>query len=78
MKHKCRFSSLRRVSPAGGNSKNISVLVKSCSCGAIVAAYPERLTYFEKRWLQRVNKQYESENKDFSDWEYSVSRDVQQ
>ena len=67
-----------RTSPAGGNRRNISVLVKSCSCGQIQSIHPERLTYHEKRWIKRVNKRcdtyYDDEDKDFSDWERDISR----
>jgi hypothetical protein len=68
---------LMRTSPAGGNRRNVSVLVKSCPCGSLQSIHPEKLNYFERRWIQRVNKRsesyHENEDKDFSDWEHDIS-----
>jgi len=54
--HACRFSGHKRVSPAGGNRHNISVIVSECRCGKYHAKYPAMLTYWERRWINRLNE----------------------
>jgi hypothetical protein len=60
--HRCRFSGHKRVSPAGGNRHNVSVIVGECSCGKLRAKFPEKLTYLEKRWIARVNHRIDCQN----------------
>lgn len=60
--HKCRFSGHKRISPAGGNRHNVSVIVAKCSCGKLRAKYPEKLTYWDNRWIARVNHRVDCQN----------------
>jgi hypothetical protein len=60
--HGCRFSGHKRTSPAGGNRHNVSVIVAECSCGKLRAKCPEKLTYWDKRWIARVNHRIDCQN----------------
>lgn len=60
--HGCRFSGHKRTSPAGGNRHNVSVIVAECSCGKLRAKYPEKLTYWDNRWIARVNHRIDCQN----------------
>ena len=60
--HECRFSGHKRTSPAGGNRHNVSVIVAECSCGKLRAKYPEKLTYWDNRWIARVNHRIDCQN----------------
>ncbi len=60
--HGCRFSGHKRVSPAGGNRYNVSVIVAECSCGKLRAKYPKKLTYWDNRWIARVNHRIDCQN----------------
>lgn len=53
--HVCKFSGHKRASPCGGNRHNVSVIIGECSCGKIQAKYPEKNSYWENRWIDRVN-----------------------
>jgi len=60
--HGCHFSGHKRISPAGGNRRNVSVIVAECSCGKFRAKYPEKLTYWDRRWIARVNHRIDCQN----------------
>jgi hypothetical protein len=60
--HGCRFSGHKRTSPAGGNRHNVSVIVAECSCGKLRAKFPEKLSYWDKRWIARVNHRIDCQN----------------
>ncbi len=57
--HECRFFGHMRASPAGGNRRNVSVIIATCSCGKIRAKFPEKLTHWDARWIERVNRRVE-------------------
>jgi hypothetical protein len=53
--HECQFARRMRVAPCGGNRHNVSVLVGACKCGRLGAVNPEKLNWFQRRWIERVN-----------------------
>lgn len=52
-----KFGGSRKIiSPTGPNKHNISILVESCiDCGHSKPIFLDRLTYHERRWLERWN-----------------------
>jgi len=60
--HVCIFSGHRRIEPAGGNRHKVSVLIEECYCGKLRAKYPDKLTYWDKRWLARWNHRIDCHN----------------
>lgn len=60
--HTCRFKGHVRTSPTGLNKHGVSVLVARCDCGKLRAKYPESLTYWETRWLERFNSKMETKH----------------
>lgn len=59
--HVCRFgASRKRVSPAGGNRREVNLLVDECRCGMLRAVQP--LDYWNQRWINRYNDRISRQN----------------
>jgi hypothetical protein len=54
--HVCRFSGHMRLAPSGGNRRAVSIIVAECTCGKLRAKYPEKLNYWDQRWIARLNR----------------------
>jgi len=55
--HRNILATRQRVSPTGPNKYDIYILIiKSSWCSCQYPVFPERLTWHEKRWIERWNK----------------------